>query len=236
MSNEANKRQSIDLREYCGWRGNTEESIVTDGTIYHDTSSNGWKNGKRVFKNCWRAEITIDGKRYRHRSKDRKDCEDWLKAVCQGKIKPTDNRADWMRMEQKKDMEVRYDEIIVSAYEEAQLLYDYHQTGDLTKINDYLFSRLLPHMIYYCCHTLRLGLSTSISYTRQAAGLLLERIVAGHPVPNFTAACKRMLKVRHGHRDFWYYEKAPKSVQMIVNGFDYSLLAEVWKVTKDKRL
>lgn len=142
MSNEANKRQSIDLREYCGWRGNTEESIVTDGTIYHDTSSNGWKNGKRVFKNCRRAEITIDGKRYRHRSKDRKDCEDWLKAVCQGKIKPTDNRADWMRMEQKKDMEVRYDEIIVSAYEEAQLLYDYHQTGDLTKINDYLFSRL----------------------------------------------------------------------------------------------
>ena len=68
--------KSANLREYCGWTGNTEDDIVTTGTIYHDTASKGWKNGKRVFKDCYRAEITISGQRYRHRSKDRKDCED----------------------------------------------------------------------------------------------------------------------------------------------------------------
>ena len=61
------KPKSADLREYCGWKGNTEEDIVTDGTIYHDTSSKGWQNGKRVFKDCYRAEITICGQRYRNR-------------------------------------------------------------------------------------------------------------------------------------------------------------------------
>ena len=49
-----------------------------------------------------------------------------------GKIKPTDNKADWWRMEQRKDDNVRIDEIIVSAAEEAVLLYDYHQTGGNT--------------------------------------------------------------------------------------------------------
>ena len=54
--------QSANLREYCGWTGNTEDDIVTTGTIYHDTASKGYsKNGKRVFKDCWRAEITIAG-------------------------------------------------------------------------------------------------------------------------------------------------------------------------------
>lgn len=52
---------------------------MVKGTIYHDTSSKGWKNGKQVFKDCWRAEITIDGKRYRFRSKSCKECEQWLK-------------------------------------------------------------------------------------------------------------------------------------------------------------
>ena len=108
--------QSANLREYCGWTGNTEDDIVTTGTIYHDTASKGYnKSGKRVFKDCYRAEITISGQRYRHRSKDRDDCERWLKAVRTGKIKPTDNKADWWRMEQRKDDNVRIDEIIVSA-------------------------------------------------------------------------------------------------------------------------
>ena len=110
-----------------------------------------------MFKDCYRAEITISGQRYRHRSKDREDCERWLKAVRTGKIKPTDNKADWWRMEQRKDDNVRIDEIIVSAAEEAVLLYDYHQTGDITAINDYLVKRLLPHMVYYCAHTLHFG-------------------------------------------------------------------------------
>lgn len=207
-----------------------------EGTIYHDHSSKGWKNGRRVFKNCWRAEIMIDRKIYRHRSSDLQDCKDWLRAVRIGRIEPTNNKADWMRMEQRKDMEVRYDEIIVSAAEEAMLLYEYHQTGSLDNINNYLVTRLLPHMTYYCCHTLHLGCDTSMNYTKQAAALLLTRITAGIPVPNFTATCKRMLRIRKEHRDFWYYEKAPEQVKMVVNGIDFSQLAEVWKVTKDKRL
>ena len=31
--------KSANLREYCGWTGNTEDDIVTTGTIYHDTAS-----------------------------------------------------------------------------------------------------------------------------------------------------------------------------------------------------
>ena len=230
---------SANLRAYCGWRGNTEDDIVTCGTIYHDTSvcGNKTKDGKRHFRHdCWRAEIIISNIRYRHRSKSRKDCEDWLKSVRMGRIKPTDNKADWMRMEQRKDLEVRYDEVIVSAAEEAMLMYDYHRTKDLSRINEYLVNRLLPHMTYYCCHTLHLGEDTSIDYTRQAAGLLLQRLAAGFPVLNFTATCKRMLRVRKEHRNFWYYEKAPKNVKMVVDGIDFSALAEVWKVTKDKKL
>ena len=67
--------KSADLRAYCGWRGNSEDDIVTGGTIYHDRSSKGIKNGKRYFKDCYRAEIAVDGKRYRHRGKTRYDCE-----------------------------------------------------------------------------------------------------------------------------------------------------------------
>ena len=74
--------------------GNTLDDIRTDGTIYFDDGLKEIKNGKRYIKNCWRAEITIAGQRYRHRGKDRLDCESWLKLVKQGKIKPTDNKAD----------------------------------------------------------------------------------------------------------------------------------------------
>lgn len=52
------------------------------GTIEHDTSSKGWKNGKRVFKDCWRAVIMVNGQRYRHRGETREECREWLKAVC----------------------------------------------------------------------------------------------------------------------------------------------------------
>ena len=228
--------QSANLREYCGWKGNAENDIVTTGTIYHDTSLKGYQNGKRVFKDCYRAEITISGQRYRHRSKDRKDCEEWLRAVKQGKIKPTDNKADWWRMEQRKDDNVRIDEIIVSAAEEAVLLYDYHQTGNLTAINDYLVKRLLPHMAWYCAHTLKFGKDRTITASRQAAALLLTRITAGKPVMNFTATCKRMLRVHKERGDFFYYENVPEPVRLLVNGMNLDALAEVWKVTKDRRI
>lgn len=228
--------KSADLREYCGWRGNTEDSIVTDGTIYHDTGSKGWKSGKRVFKDCWRAEITIEGQRYRHRSKERADCEAWLRAVRKGTIKPTDNKADWWRMEQRKDDNVRIDEIIVSAAEEAVLLYDYHQTGDISKINDYLVKRLLPHMAWYCAHTLQFGRDRTITASRQAAALLLTRITAGKPVMNFTATCKRMLRVHKQRGDFFYYEKAPERVKLMVNGLNLDVLADIYHITKDRRI
>ena len=206
------------------------------GTIYYDNSSKGWKNGKRVFKDCWRAEIVISGQRYRHRSAERDDCVQWLKAVKQGRIKPTDNKADWWRMEQKKDEAVRIDEIIVSQAEESVMLYEYHQTGDLSAISDYLVKRLLPHMAYYCTHTLKFGKDRTITASRQAAALLLTRITAGKPVLNFTATCKRMLRVHKQRGDFFYYENAPEQVKLMVNKLDLSALEEIWKVTKDRRI
>ena len=206
------------------------------GTIYHDNASKGWKNGKRVFKDCWRAEIMIAGQRFRHRSKEREDCVAWLRAVKQGKIKPTDNKADWWRMEQRKDDIASFDEIIVSAAEESVMLYDYHQTGDLSAINDYLEKRLLPHMAYYCAHTLQFGRDRTITASRQAAALLLTRITAGKPVMNFTATCKRMLRVNKRRGDFFYYEKAPIQVKLLINGMNIDGLADVWKVAKDRRI
>ena len=162
---------------------------MTTGTIYHDTASKGIKNGKRYFKDCCRAEITIAGERYLHRSKDRKDCEDWLKAVKQGKIKPTDNKADWWRMEQHKDEEARIDELIVSAAEEANIVYEYRQTGDTQILYDYCVKALLPHMVWYCAHTLHLGQDRSLTCSRQAVGLILTKIVGGRPVTNITFTC-----------------------------------------------
>ena len=228
--------QSANLREYCGWQGNTEEDIRTDGTIYHDTASKGIKSGKRVFKDCWRAEITIAGERYRHRSKDRKDCEDWLKAVKQGKIKPTDNKADWWRMEQHKDEEARIDELIVSAAEEANIVYEYRQTGDTQILYDYCVKALLPHMVWYCAHTLHLGKDRSLTCSRQAVGLILTKIVGGRPVTNITFTCKRMLRTYKNRGDFWYYDKAPEAVRLMVNRIDMTALAELYKVTKDRRI
>mgnify|MGYP007101913831 CR=1 FL=1 len=207
------------------------------GTIYYDNGSKGYDaTGKRVFKDCWRAEININGVRYRHRSKDRKDCEDWLKAVKQGKIRPTDNKADWWRMEQRKDETARIDELIMSAAEEANIVLEYRQTGDTTALFDYCVRALLPHMVYYCCHTLRMGRDHTLTASRQAVGLILTKIVAGRPVTNITFTCKRMLRTYQSRGDFWYYEKAPEQVKMMVNRIDFGPLAELWKVTKDKRI
>jgi len=229
--------QSANLREYCGWTGNTEDDIVTTGTIYHDTASKGYnKSGKRVFKDCYRAEITISGQRYRHRSKDREDCVQWLKAVRTGKILPTDNKADWWRMEQHKDEEARIDELIVSAAEEANIVYEYRQTGDTQILYDYCTKALLPHMVYYCAHTLRLGRDRTLTASRQAVGLILTKIVGGRPVTNITFTCKRMLRTYASRGDFWYYDKAPETVKLMVNRIDMSALADLYKVTKDRRI
>lgn len=214
-----------------------KQGTPNQGCIYQDHSSKGIVNGKRVYCKRWVAEIYIDNQRYRRRSYNKSDVVEWIKAVRMGKIKPTDNKADWIRMEQRKDLPTRYDEVIVSAVEESHLVYEYHQTGDLQPICEYMTNRLLPHMIYYCCHTLNLGRSTSINYALQAGALILRDIDAGKPVTNMTRQCKRMLRVRKAHKSFWYYEKdAPEHIKNIVNGLDLTPLAEVWNLTKDRRL
>ena len=124
-----------------------EDNRQRRGTIYHDTASKGWKHGKRVFSDRWRADIMIHGVRYRYRAETRQECAEWLRAVTQKKIMPTDNKADWWRMEQHKDEEARIDELIVSAAEEANIVYEYRQTGDTQILYDYCTKALLPHMV-----------------------------------------------------------------------------------------
>ena len=228
------KRRKADVKmSMDDWEN---DSRFRTGTIEHERSSKGWKNGKRVFKDNWRAVIMVNGQRYRHRGGSREECSEWLRAVLQKKILPTDNKADWWRMEQRRDEKARIDEIIVSQAEESVMLYDYHQTGDITKINDYLIKCLLPHMMYYAAHTLHLGRTSTITASKQAAGLLLTRITANRPVLNFTSTCKRMLRVYKQRGDFFYYEKAPEEVKLMVNKINFDGLAEVWKVTRDKRI
>ena len=213
-----------------------EDNRQRRGTIYHDTASKGWNNGKRVFSDRWRAEITIQGTRYRHRAETREECDEWLKAVMAKKIMPTDNKADWWRMEQRKDEEARIDELIVSAAEEANIVYEYRQTGDTSILYDYCTKALLPHMVYYCAHTLRLGRVRTLTASRQAVGLILTKIVGGRPVTNITFTCKRMLRTYASRGDFWYYDKAPEEVRLMVNRIDMSALEKLYKVTKDRRI
>ena len=215
-----------------------EDTRPRRGAIYHDTASKGdIRAGSRRMKDCYRAEITIQGIRFRHRAETRQECAEWLKAVTSKKILPTDNKADWWRMEQRKDEVVRIDEIIVNQAEESVMLYDYHQTHDLSPISQYVVQRLLPHMVYYCCHTLSLSQHRTQTASKQAIALLLTRIIAGRPVANFTNSCKRMLRTYRDRGDFFYYEtKAPREVKLMVNRIDMSALAELYKVTKDRRI
>ena len=189
-----------------------------------------------MFKDCLRAVIMVNGQRYRHRGETREECREWLKAVCAKKILPTDNKADWWRMEQRKDEEARIDELIVSAAEEANIVYEYRQTGDTEILYNYCIKALLPHMVYYCAHSLHLGRDRSLTCSRQAVGLILTKIVGGRPVTNITFTCKRMLRTYKNRGDFWYYDKAPEAVKLMVNRIDMSALADLYKVTKDRRI
>jgi len=226
------RKKQANTEEHAKKKGGSPQT----GTIYYDNASKGYHNGKRVFKDCWRAEITIAGQRFRHRSKERDDCVAWVRAVKQGKIKPTDNKADWWRMEQHKDEAARIDELIVSAAEEANIVYEYRQTGDTEILYNYCIKALLPHMVYYCAHTLQLGRDRTLTASRQAVGLILTKIVGGRPVTNITFTCKRMLRTYKNRGDFWYYDKAPEAVKLMVNRIDMSALADLYKVTKDRRI
>lgn len=204
----------------------------TPGSVYYDESSNG--HGGNADR--WVAEFQIGGVHFRYRSKDRLACEQWVKAVRMGRIKPWHNGADWMLTEQRRYMELRYGETIVSNAEEALLLLAYSDTGDISPIMEYMERRLLPHMVYYCCHTLRLGRDASMQRAKEALSLLLTEISAGKPVLGFTRVAKRMLRVRSAHGSFWYYEKAPRDIKLLVDGIDFAPLGEVWKVTRDLRI
>lgn len=48
------------------------------GHIYFDKSYKGMKWGKPCNHNCWRADITIHGVRYRKRSRDKSVCEEFI--------------------------------------------------------------------------------------------------------------------------------------------------------------
>lgn len=87
------------------------------GCVYPDTYSKGIKNNHRTYHNRWVAEIQIGGVHFRHRSADQTDCEEWLKAVRMGRISPRDCGADWYLVEQRRDMEKRFEEMILSAAE-----------------------------------------------------------------------------------------------------------------------
>ena len=81
-----------------------------------------------------------------------------------------------------------------------------------------------------------MGRATSLDAAVTATSIFLTRIAAGKPITNFTLSVKKMLIVRKETGSFSYYDKPPKEVKMMVNRINFSELAEVWKVTKDRRL
>lgn len=227
------KRRDADIQiDIEDWQADTR---VRRGTLEHETASNGWNGNSKGHKNNYRAVIMVNGERYRHRG-TRTECREWLRAVCDKRILPTDNKADWLRMEQYKDEEARTEQLILSAKEEADIVYEFRKTGDTSELYDYVVNCLLPHMIWYCAHSLRMGKDKSLNVSRQAVGVILTRIVAGRPITNITFTCKHLLRIHKNRGNFWYYEKAPKEVKMMVNRIDFAPLAEVWKVTKDRRI
>lgn len=229
------KEYEVKERE-LDWAGIPLHGWHTDGCVYKDEASAGQKNGKRVYKDRWIGEFYCGGVHFRHRSKYKTECEEWRRAVRMGRIKPWDNGPDWRKIEQKKYLDVRYGEQIVSAAEEACLLLNYHESGNLDAINDYIEGRLLPHMMYYAAHTLQMCKKKAIDAVVQCAGIILTDIVMGKPVTNFTRQAKRMLRIRKANRDFWYYENAPKDVMNFVNNIDLSGLEDVYKIIKNKKV
>lgn len=208
------------------------------GCIYEEYHNKGCVRGRKRGTGYIRyvAEIVVAGKRFRHRSMDREKVEDWLNAVRSGRIKPTQKGADWMMMEQRKDMELRAYETIVSAAEEAVLVMNFFDNKDIEPISKYMQDRLLPHMVYYCCHTLALSEEKSLNYTKQAAALLFTMLYDGKPITNMTKTAKRMLRVRKEHSDFFFYERTPRQAKIAFTKMDIEKLSEVYKVIKDKRL
>ena len=212
-----------------------EDTRKRTGHIGHDHYSKGTQKGSQRKCNRYEAVIMVHGNRYRHRENTREACADWLNAVLDKRILPTDNKADWLRAEQRKDMMARYEEMASINCEEGLLLYNYYASGDIAPLGEYIEKSLLPHLIYYCCHTLNLGLKNSMIYSREAVALLLTKISARRPVMNMTALCKRIAKQKRNGNTF-YFDHLPKDMRCVVNGIDYAPLEQVWKITKDRRI
>lgn len=205
------------------------------GHIEKDHYSKGACRFRQQRKNRWEVRIQIHGTKYRYRAKTRTGCEEWLQAVLDKRILPTCSEAEWLRAEQRKDMMARYQEMTASNAEECLLVYEYYNSGDIGPVSEYIVKRLLPHMVYYCCHTLHLGQSHSITYSKEAIALLLTKLSARRPVASMTALCKRIARMKRNGSTY-YMDHLPKDMEHVVNGIDYAPLKEVWKVTKDRRL
>ena len=214
------------------WQDDTRKR---SGNIHRDYFSKGRVNGKQVDFNCFRAEITIHGQTYHHREKFHDACIDWLNAVLEKRILPTDSKADWLRSEQRKDMQARHDEMIAINCEEGILSYNYQATGDMVPLKSYIEDTLLPHLVYYSCHSLNLGLKSSMIYSREAVACLLTKLAAHRPVMNMTALCKRIIRSK-SNGNTYYYDHMPKDMRMVISGIDYAPLEKIWKVTKDRRI
>lgn len=212
-----------------------EDTYKRRGHIEKDVYSKGIRREKQRKENRWQARIKVRGVVYRHRASSRYACEDWLRAVLDKRILPSDTGADWLRAEQKKDMMARYRQMASINCEEGGLIYNYYETGDLEPLREYIEKSLLPHLVYYCCHTLQLGLKNSMIYSKEAIALLLTKISANRPVMNMTALCKRICRTKR-NGDTYYFDHMPKDMRMVVNKVDYAPLEQLWKVTKDKRI
>ena len=214
------------------WEADTYKRTGHIGKL---SCSRGHRRDRRREENRYEARIQVHGEIFRHRSSSRYDCEDWLRAVLEKKILPSDTSADWLRAEQRKDMMARYQQMTTIQCEESELIYNYYATGDITPLSEYIEKSLLPHLVWYSCHTLQLGLKNSIIYSREAVALLLTKISAYRPVMNMTALCKRICKTKR-NGDTLYFDHMPKDMKNVVNGVDYSPLEELWKVTKERRI
>lgn len=212
-----------------------EDNYKRRGHIRRDEFSKGIRKEKQRKQNRWEARITVRGVIYKHRASSRYDCEDWLRAVLDKRILPSDTGADWLRAEQRKDMMARYRQMTAINCEEGELIYEYYANGDIAPLSEYIEKSLLPHLVYYCCHTLQLGIKNSIIYSKEAIALLLTKISANRPVMNMTALCKRICRSKRNGNTY-YFDHMPKDMKLVVNKVDYAPLEELWKVTKDRRI
>ena len=212
-----------------------EDTIHRTGHIERDRYSKGMRRGKQLHHDRMEARIMVHGKVYKHRARTRYECQDWLNAVLSKKILPSDNKADWLRAEQRKDIAARYSEMQAESTEENLLLYKYYSEGNVEPLYEYIESCLLPHLVYYGCHTLSLGRKNAIVYSREAVSLLLTKIAYNRPVYSITALCKRIMKIKR-NGDTHYYDHMPKDMRLVVDRVDYAPLEKLWEVTRDKRI